>query len=250
MNLPLLDSTPSPAVAGQGTTRLCEEYEAAHAEAPLVPPAGGDFHDAFHLPDGATVVVLGDVSGHGPEAASHAERLKTAIAGCLAEGISPADALGFVNAAAEMDTDFPGFATVFAGKIAPATGVLTYASGGHEPALITDGEKNAAVRELDSTGPPIGAIGGEAARYEQQEATLPENGTLLLYTDGATEARRGRRFLGFEGFCSLFAQFAHLSAARLTRKLLGRVRAFAGEPDLRDDIALLALRRRSTRDDQ
>jgi serine phosphatase RsbU (regulator of sigma subunit) len=106
------------------------------------------------------------------------------------------------------------------------------------------------VRELDSTGPPVGAIGGEVARYEQGEATLPEGGTLLLYTDGATEARRGRRFLGLDGFRSLFAQFAHLSPARLTRKLLGRVRAFAGGPRLRDDIALLALRRHSTHDDQ
>ncbi len=250
MKISPFDAVPSPAPAGQGTVRLGEEYEAAHAEAPLVPPSGGDFHDVFCLPDGSAAVVLGDVSGHGPEAATHAQRLKTAIAGCLAEGIAPADALGFVNAAAEMDPDFPGFATVFAGKIALATGVITYASGGHEPALVAEGEKDAAVGELGSTGPPVGAIGGEVARYEQREATLPEGGTLLLYTDGATEARRGRRFLGFEGFRSLFARFAHLSPDRLTRKLLGRVRAFAGGPRLRDDIALLALRRHSTTNDQ
>ena len=250
MNFSPLDATPALPAPNHDAVRLCDEYEAAHAETPLVPPSGGDFHQAFCLPDGSAAVVLGDVSGHGPEAAAHAERLRTAIAGCLAEGISPADALGFVNAAAEMDPDFPGFATVFAAKVAAKTGVLTYASGGHEPALVADGEKSrAAVRELESTGPPVGAIGAEVARFEQKQAVLPEGGTLLLYTDGATEARRGRRFLGFEGFRVLFARFAHLTLARLTRKLLGRVRAFAGGSRLRDDIALLALRRHPTRDE-
>ena len=260
MNFPPLDpaappvahaSTTAPDGTEQrGTIRLCEEYEAALAEAPLVPPSGGDFHQAFRLPDGSAAVVLGDVSGHGPEAAAHAERLKTAISGCLAEGVAPAEALGFVNAAAEMDPDFPGFATVFAGRIAPETGVLTYASGGHEPALVADGGKSAVVCELESTGPPVGAIGGETARYEQQETFLPEGGTLLLYTDGATEARRGGLFLGFEGFRALFARFAYLSPARLTSRLLGRVRAFAGGPGLRDDIALLAVRRHRPTNDQ
>jgi len=249
VNFSPLDATPAPLAPKHDVVRLCDEYEAAHAETPLVPPSGGDFHQAFCLPDGSAAVVLGDVSGYGPEAAAHADRLRTAIAACLAEGIAPADALGFVNAAAEMDPDFPGFATVFAGTIAPKTGVITYASGGHEPALIADGERNAAVRELDSTGPPVGAIGGEASQYEQKQAILPEGGTLLLYTDGATEARRGRLFLGFEGFRGLFARFVHLSPARLTRKLLGRVRAFAGGSRLRDDIALLALRRHSPCDE-
>lgn len=224
-----------------GAERLCDELEAGHADAPLVFPAGGDFHAAFRLPGGEVAVVLGDVAGHGPEAACDADRLQTAIAGCLEEGLPPAEALAFVNAAAEADPDFPGFATVFAGTVVPETGQIVYASGGHEPALVA--AQNEPVRELGSTGPPLGAIGAEDARYEQRTATLPCDGTLLLYTDGVTEARRGRRFLGVDGLSSLLSRFARLSPARLTRKIFGRVRAFAGGQRLRDDIALLALRR-------
>jgi serine phosphatase RsbU (regulator of sigma subunit) len=62
---------------------------------------------------------------------------------------------------------------------------------------------------------------------------LPEEGTLLFYTDGVTEARRGGEFLGTRRLRKLFARFLPLTPARLVRKLLGRVRAFAGSVTLR-----------------
>jgi sigma-B regulation protein RsbU (phosphoserine phosphatase) len=232
-----------------GTERLTETLEAAHAAVPLVAPAGGDFHAAFPLPSddrgsGSVGFVLGDVSGHGPEAAVQADRLKRTISGLLSEGISPGEALGFANAAAATAPEFTGFATVVAGTISPA-GDIHYASAGHEPALISPDPHDTSdtvVQETVTTGPPVGILPADEARYRTERATLPPGGTLLLYSDGATEARRGRTFVGVERMRSWLAAFCKLPPLRLVTRVLGRVRAFAGGR-FRDDVALLALRR-------
>jgi serine phosphatase RsbU (regulator of sigma subunit) len=231
------------------------DFEAAYASAPIEPPSSGDFHAAFPLEDGRVAVVIGDVVGHGEEAAYHAGELCRAIAGCLIEGLPPEEALGFVNAAAEMSPHFDGFATVFAGMIEP-DGSLTYASGGHEPALIASlpsGEYQGlgeVVTELTNTGPPLGVMGADQIHYERGTATLKRGGTLLLYTDGISEARRTRRgaMLGMPRLRELLSRWAQLRPLRLVCKIIGYARAFTGAGRrLRDDAALLALRRRRYR---
>jgi sigma-B regulation protein RsbU (phosphoserine phosphatase) len=231
---------------------LGDEYEVANAEVPAKPPSSGDFHAAFPLEDGTVALVMGDVVGHGEAAGEHAGALCRAIGECLIEGLPPAEALGFVNAAAEMSPEFEGFATVFAGKVEKLTGTLTYASGGHEPALVAepDAEKvrkgnKEAIRELDSTGPPLGVMGAEEVRYEERTVTIEGGSTLLLYTDGVTEARRGREMLGTERLRGVLARWLFLRPLPLVCKIVGFARAFTGQGrKLRDDAALLALRRR------
>ena len=230
------------------TFPLGDEWEVANADSPLEPPVGGDFHAAFPLEDGTLALVMGDVVGHGPEAAVHAATLSRALSECLIEGLPPAEALGFVNAASEMSPEFEGFATVFVGTVAPLSGELVYASGGHEPALVA-GEGNAkTVRELDSTGPSLGVFGADEIRYSQRTTSLEVGSTLLLYTDGITEARRGRgEMLGLSRLRGLLTHCVPLRPLPLVRKIIGFARAFTGQGRrLRDDAALLALRRRRT----
>lgn len=249
-----------------GSVSLGSGYEAAYASAPFEPPASGDFHAAFPLEDGSVGVVIGDVVGHGEEASRHAERLCRAIAECLIEGLPPEEALGFVNAAAEMSPYFEGFATVFAGLVFP-DGSVHYASGGHEPAMIAKGADDTAERmaaaaagvparrtpevtELINTGPPLGVLGADEVSYERGTATISQGSTLFLYTDGITEARRGRRGpqLGMDRLKTLLMRWATLFPLRLVCKVLGYARAFAGRDGfLRDDAALLALRRSRSR---
>jgi sigma-B regulation protein RsbU (phosphoserine phosphatase) len=235
-----------------GTTEISSDFIAAHAQSPLVPPTGGDFHATFSLNEDPDKVafVLGDVSGHGPVAGKHAERLKAAIVGCLEEGLTPSDALGYVNAAAEMDPDFPGFATVIAGTIETKTGEVVYASGGHEPAMIAEPSAPAsltpedAVQELSSTGPPVGAFAAEEVHYPDNKSTLAPGATLLLYSDGVTEARRGKTFVGVDRLRDWLLRFLALPPSRLVRKIFGSALAFVGGKKFRDDVALLVLRRR------
>ena len=241
------------AVVAPSEAVLSAEYVAAHADVPAHPPSGGDFHSAFPVPDGTgdVAVIIGDVAGHGPEQTPQAEHMRDLLSDCLTVGLSPAETLTAVNAIIEPDPNFEGFGTVFVGTLAAKTGKLTYASGGHEPALIAppDGDTQDKIEELVGTGPPVGAFPGEVARYEEHEAVLPPDGTLLLYTDGVPDARiagNRREWLGLERLKQLLAQVAPLSPRRLIAELLGRILAFC-QGRFHDDVAMLAVRRRRPR---
>ncbi len=233
----------------QAEAALTAEYIAANADVPAQPPSGGDFHDAFPIHDGSgdVAVVIGDVAGHGPEQTAQAEHMLELLSDLLSLGVPPAQTLEAVNALVEPDPNFEGFGTVFVGTLEAETGVLTYASGGHEPALITapGADATAQVRELDGTGPPVGAFPPEMARFEQREDTLPKDGTLLLYTDGISDAHpphSRREWLGTEGLKEMLGRLAALPPGRLVAELLRRVAAYCrGRFD--DDVAILAVRR-------
>ena len=237
----------------QGQGILSPEYVSAHADMPATPPSGGDFHSAFALDDGTgnIAVVIGDVAGHGPEQALQAEHMRELISDCITVGLTPAETLTAVNAMIEPDPNFEGFGTVFVGTLEAGTGKLTYASGGHEPALIASaGSRDPeSVEELDGTGPPVGAFPPGMARYKQHEATLPTGGTLLLYTDGVSDARPPQsrlEWLGLDRLKALFVRVAPLAPHRLVAALVRRVSDFClGQ--FHDDVAVLAIRRRLTR---
>lgn len=237
----------------QDQETLSPEYVAAHADMPATPPSGGDFHSAFALADGTgdVAVVIGDVAGHGPEQALQAEHMRELISDCITVGLTPAETLSAVNAMIEPDPHFEGFGTVFVGTLEAKTGKLTYASGGHEPALIAPAGSSdpAAVSELAGTGPPVGAFPPGMARFEQHETILPPGGTLLLYTDGVSDARppySRREWLGLERLKALFARAAPLAPRQLVLTLVRRVSDFC-RGQFHDDVALLAIRRRLTR---
>ena len=242
------EDIPSPALR-QDQETLSPEYVAAHADLPATPPSGGDFHSAFALEDGTgdVAVVIGDVAGHGPEQALQAEHMRELISDCIAVGLTPAETLSAVNAMIEPDPHFEGFGTVFVGTLEAGTGKLTYASGGHEPALIApDGSRDPEdLKELVGTGPPVGAFPPGMARFEQHEATLPAGGTLLLYTDGVSDARPPQsrlEWLGLDRLKALFARVAPLAPRRLVLTLVRRVSDFC-RGHFHDDIAVLAIRR-------
>ena len=234
----------------QGQETLSSEYSAAFADLPATPPSGGDFHDAFPLGDaeGSRVaVVIGDVAGHGPEQALQAEHMRELLSDCLTVGLTPAETLSAVNAMIEPDPNFEGFGTVFVGTLEAETGRLSYASGGHEPALIVppDAQSTDAVQELDGTGPPVGAFPPTMSRFEQHQATLLPGGTLLLYTDGVSDARSPQsrlEWLGLDRLKSLLVSVASLPPRRLVIRLLRRVAAFC-RGDFQDDVAVMAVRR-------
>lgn len=232
----------------QGGRMVTQNFETAHAESPLEPPASGDFHATFPVNDGTgdIGVVIGDVSGHGPDAAVQAEHIKQEVASKLKAGQSPADVLKNVNGPVEADPEFHGFATVFAGRVDAKTGKVCYASGGHEPGLIAPANSASGeqVEELTRTGPPVGVVPSEEAQYEEKIATLPEGGTLLLYTDGISEARSlaRRDWFGVDRLKVLLVRFGNLPVNRLIRRLLANVLTFCGRT-MRDDFVLLAIRR-------
>jgi phosphoserine phosphatase RsbU/P len=156
---------------------------------------GGDFYDVFSGEGSRAWLVMGDVSGHGIEAATTAALIREVTRAFAHEIGEPAKVLERVNKAVVTRLAFRHYATVFLGSLDLQTGRLDYCSAGHPPGFVigTGGE----VGELVSRSLPVGAFAD--VRYSTMSASVDPGQRLALFTDGVTEARRGRSFSGRRG---------------------------------------------------
>lgn len=210
---------------------------ALHAEMHPAMDVGGDFYDAFELPAGRVGLVVADVSGKGMAAA-----LFMAVARTVLRSTATADAglcLGHANDLLAADNEAAMFVTTFYGVLDPASGVLDYANGGHNPPLVltADGE----VRPLEPTGGiPLGALEGVA--YASRRTRLEPGDTLLLFTDGISEAftADGRAY-GDDRLRQRLAEARGLDPRRLVERVVADVRAFAAGAEPSDDLTCFAV---------
>ncbi|SEL87528.1 GAF domain-containing SpoIIE family protein phosphatase [Nonomuraea pusilla] len=147
---------------------------------------GGDWYDAFALPSRRILLVVGDVAGHGLQAATGMVVLRNALRGLAVTGAGPARLLAWLNLLARHQADRVT-ATVVCGLYDPRTRELRWARAGHLPPLLLRGGGG---RELPLTrGAVLGAF--RDPRYEEGRLRLRPDDTLLLYTDGLIERRNG-----------------------------------------------------------
>ncbi|MFE0800629.1 PP2C family protein-serine/threonine phosphatase [Streptomyces sp. NPDC058812] len=147
---------------------------------------GGDWYDAFTQPDGSFLAVVGDVTGHGLDAAVLMGQLRTALRAYAVTGDGPADILTRMHGMLRHQQP-ELYATAALVRFRPGEPGISWATAGHPPPLVRlpDGT----VRVLDATpGPMLGV----PVPYEYQEhaAGLPPGSTLALYTDGLVERRK------------------------------------------------------------
>ena len=147
--------------------------------------AGGDFYDALALSGGRLGIAVGDVVGHGPGAAAAMGQLRSALRAYALEGRAPARVLQLLSRYAEGVPGARGATVVYA-VIDPGAREVRYATAGHPPPLLlAPGE---APRYLNGArGVPLDRALGHV--YTDATASLAENGTLILYSDGAIERR-------------------------------------------------------------
>jgi phosphoserine phosphatase RsbU/P len=203
---------------------------------------GGDFYDLFALPGGKVGLIIGDVSGHGLEAAALTSVCKDTIKAFALEQHSPGAVLKKSNgvvlhALQGSDATRRHFVTAFYGVLDPARGTLRYASEGHPPAIIQRGAGGCTL--LEAHDPVVGMF--DDARFEDGQETLGPGDLLLLYTDGLTEARIDSRFLGEQGLLTLLAENAGSEITDLPLALYDEVIRFSAG-NLHDDLAILAVR--------
>lgn len=149
--------------------------------------AGGDYYDFFDLEDGRWGVVIADVSGHGTPAAVVMAILRTLLHARCNQRATPAQTLAVINQhLCEQANRIKGmFVTAFYGIYHPGDGSLHYSCAGHCPPLLVGG--SAGVRELDAAqGLPLAV--DSACEFPEGRVQLVAGDTLLLYTDGITEA--------------------------------------------------------------
>ena len=196
------------------------------------PAAGGDFYDAFELPDGRAAVLVGDVSGHGPDALESTNSVRSQLHGLLEAGISPRAAIATVGERAPVQLA-GRFTTVVVAVHDAAAGTLTYATAGHPPPIVV----GRGADELLASGasPPIGV--GLRTGVRETTVALPAGSVACLYTDGLVEARAGE---GMLGRARLEQMVAELDPDDPAVTLLERVLAEADEAS--DDMAVCLLR--------
>ncbi len=205
---------------------------------------GGDFYDFYPAGTGQYCLLIGDVMGHGKEAAASTALLRYSVRAFCSAGASPAEIITRLNTLIESQGLPFETATLFVGLLDPRSGALSYANAGHEPPLLK--RSGGAEEVLAPTGPILG-VGLEAV-YTQKTVALEAGDALLLLTDGVTEARNTHgEFLGSAGAWWMLRAALKASTAQAALTALERELADYVGPNRtdtrRDDIALLLLRR-------
>jgi serine phosphatase RsbU (regulator of sigma subunit) len=202
---------------------------------------GGDWYDAFVQPDGATMLVIGDVVGHDTEAAAAMGQLRG-----LLRGIAYLDGAGPVDVLARLDVAMQGLgvhamataAIVRLERAESGTTRLRWSNAGHPPPLVLH------------AGGRVERLGGERAELmlgvdadaprSEQVIDVAAGDTVLLYTDGLVEGRDLPFDEGVDRLTTAVAELAERPLPELCDVVVERVRP----TQLQDDVALVAIRLR------
>jgi sigma-B regulation protein RsbU (phosphoserine phosphatase) len=219
-----------------------EDSFEVHANMQPAQAVGGDFYDVQMLPGGLVGMAIADVSGKGVPAALFMMSSRTLLKGAAIGSSDPAAVLTTVNGVLSDDNAEMMFVTVLYAVFDPETRTYTYASGGHDSPLVVHADGSAEL--LPHTGGvALGVMPG--IEYRTQSVTLEEGDTVLLYTDGVTEAQKidGDQF-GLQRLHDTFRDQAPQGAEAATAGVFRAVHGFAGEAPQFDDITCLALSQR------
>ena len=202
---------------------------------------GGDFYDLVPMENGRIGLAVADVSDKGVPAALFMMSSRTLLKGSAIGMGAPGSVLSEVNTMLTENNDTMMFVTLVYALYDPETGVLTYSNGGHCNPLVVHPDGSS--EELALTGGvALGVMPG--LDYREAQTTLNPGDSLILYTDGVSEAMNahGEEF-GVERLQQLFAGQPPTSARTAIESIMQAVSDFAGDTPQSDDVTCLVLRR-------
>jgi serine phosphatase RsbU (regulator of sigma subunit) len=206
---------------------------------------GGDFYDFVRVDDGRIGVAIGDIAGHGIEAA-----LLMGLAKKLLEihgrgRPSASEALVMANADIFPDLDEKTFVTVFYAVLETEHRLLRFSRAGHNPLILFNPGRKPALQIHDSKGMALGMDAGPIFRdsIEELELHLRPGDVLLQYTDGVTEAANpSREEFGIERLSAVVEQHGECEAEYMLWKIEKALELWmAGSPP-RDDVTMVAIK--------
>lgn len=199
---------------------------------------GGDFYDVVEPTPGEVIVIVGDYSGKGLEAAGMAARARHTLSSLALQSKSPADLFDRANERLATLLPHDRFVSAVACLIRPSTGELRLALAGHPAPLFL--RQSGDIEQMSmATRPPLGAFAGTL--YTEASFQLGRSDILLLYTDGITEARRDGEFFGVEGIARVWAGRATGDLGVLARDVCRAADSFHDRPDSPDDRLVVAV---------
>jgi serine phosphatase RsbU (regulator of sigma subunit) len=198
---------------------------------------GGDIYDFTELDDGRLAVVLGDVTGHGIEAAADMAMAKFVFRSLAREHPSPSTFLQSANDVVVGEIAPGKFITMVYLVVDTERGAVVGAGAGHPPPRLVAADGS--VRSLDVHGLVLGIETGQ--RYDELSAPFGPGDAVVLYTDGVLEARREGELYGFERLDAIASAARHLSARDIAETILADCRDFARN-ELADDCAVVVVK--------
>jgi serine phosphatase RsbU (regulator of sigma subunit) len=196
----------------------------------------GDWYDIVDLPAGRFAVVVGDVVGHGLEAATVMGMLRSALSAAIRATDGPAQALEVLGL---YSRSVDGALATTAVNVLVDTGsrLIAYSSAGHPPPVLLHADGTCELLD-QATDPPLGT---RPEHVPRPQAGLPytPGDSLVLYTDGLIERRGEDIYTGLARLTGSLAQYSRLGADRMADALLARLGVSGGA---QDDIALVIVR--------
>ncbi|MEJ3657278.1 SpoIIE family protein phosphatase [Actinomycetes bacterium KLBMP 9759] len=219
------------------------DFAAEYLPASYGSDVGGDFYDVFTVDPTRWLVSIGDVCGKGARAAARTGLVRDVLRVLVRDGRTLTSAIEMLNAVMMEAADPLQFCTLAAAMVhKPRRG----RSHGLDVELVLAGHLQPVVVRADGTAELIGTFGTAVGlvptvALECTTHRIEPGDTLLVYTDGVTERRRGREQFGAERLLDAAQEAAGGTAAQVVAAVREKVERFSPDP-LGDDIALLAVR--------
>lgn len=207
---------------------------------------GGDFYDFYDVDENRVAFLIADVSGKGIPAAMFMMTAKSTIKGFVQQGASPAVAFTKANERLCQDNAAEMFVTAWMGIMDVNTGHVVYANAGHNPPVIKQADGTI---EFLKCRPGFVLAGMEGIQYKDFELDLAEGQSLLLYTDGVTEATDvNNKLFGEDRLIAAVEESGNLNMRYTCKLVKQRVDEFVGEAPQFDDITMLGIKRKTDED--
>lgn len=207
---------------------------------------GGDFYDLFDIGEEGWGLVIGDVCGKGPEAAALTAVARHTVRAAAMREPRPSGVLLQLNdAVLHHDADERFCTAVYARVVPKPEGVdLSLSCGGHPLPLVL--RADASVETAGRPGTLLGLF--EEPDLSDSDVELAPGDAVVLFTDGATEAKRRHVLLGEDRLRAIVSTCAGLRAEEVARRVEDAVLTFHDEGTPKDDLAIMVLRVPETRD--
>ncbi|WP_406432957.1 SpoIIE family protein phosphatase [Streptomyces sp. NBC_00631] len=196
----------------------------------------GDWYDVVDIPPDRFAVAVGDVIGHGLEAAAVMGMLRSALSAAIRALERPAQALEVLGLYARSVEGALGTTAVKA-VVDMRSRLITYSSAGHPPPMLIHPDGSCELLD-QATDPPLGARPQHVPRPQASLAYKPGD-TLVLYTDGLIERRKQDIDVGLAQLAGILGEFIQLGAEQLADTVLARLGVASGG---QDDVALIVVR--------
>ena len=202
---------------------------------------GGDFYDFFRIDDDKIGFVIADVSGKGVPAAIFMAVSRTLIRATGIRGVTPSECISYSNDLLAKESANNMFVTVFYGIYNIKTGEVTYTNAGHNPPYLI--KAGGTIEQLPlSKDIVVGAL--DDFQFSEETLQLEHGETLLLYTDGVTEAINvNDEEYGEKRLEETLKDVTQQNCQQIINTVKADVKTFAGEAEQSDDITLLAIKR-------